>query len=121
MRRNSEAMCAAYSFQYKCSEFMKRLYAEFDRENLAFCLLKGESVARFYHEPFLRSTADVDIKIDYKDIGKCADILRKHGYDVLPFHKGYHHFECMHKVYGCMEVHVAFGSMKRMTYALKTR
>ena len=97
-----------YSFQYKRSEFMKSLYAEFDRENLAFCLLKGESVARFYHEPFLRSTADVDIKIDYKDIGKCADILRKHGYDVLPFHKGYHHFECMHKVYGCMEVHVAF-------------
>ncbi len=97
-----------YTFYHNRREYEKLLFEELRKENISFCLLKGDAVAQYYDEPLLRGSSDIDIKIAQEDIQSCVKILKKNGYSVEPLEEGHHHFECRHPVYGLLEVHLSF-------------
>ena len=97
-----------YSFQYSRREFLKELYEQLNKNNICFCVLKGDVLAQFYSEPLLRVASDVDIRVDKGDADRCMNILKENGYEIGALTAGEHHYECRHKKYGLLELHIAF-------------
>jgi hypothetical protein len=78
-----------------------------EENNIACCVLKGESVARLYHTPICRISNDTDILIDENDERMATKLLRNYGYTVEKRPPDLHHTNCFHPVAGHLELHVA--------------
>ena len=97
-----------YTFFNNRRENARRLFDGLRKSDIRFCLLKGDSVAQYYAEPLCRGSSDIDIKIEPEDADECTRFLEQNGYRVHPLKPGHHHFECVHPMYGLLEVHVSF-------------
>ncbi len=75
------------------------------KSNLKYCVLKGQTVARFYKYPDMRVSGDVDILIEPDKIQDWIELLKDADYLVGQVVKGKHHFEAKHPVGGLIEVH----------------
>lgn len=93
------------TFQYRRHDFMHRLFKKFDEENIKYCVLKGESVARFYHTPIARVSGDVDMLADSQKLNLCLDIMKDAGFEIDEQERDEHHIECRHPTTGLVEVH----------------
>lgn len=93
------------TFQYRRHDFMHRLFKKFDEKNIKYCVLKGESVARFYHTPIARVSGDVDILVEPEKLDLCLDIMKDAGFEIGEKEYSEHHVECRHSTTGLVEVH----------------
>ncbi|MCX7714266.1 MAG: nucleotidyltransferase family protein [Clostridia bacterium] len=98
-----------YSVGLSCrkNDIMHKTINMLEGKGIKCCILKGESVSRFYSVPACRISSDTDILIDGKNEKRCAKLLSEYGYKVQTRLKGSHHFECEHALGGILEVHVS--------------
>lgn len=53
----------------------------FEKENISFILLKGSVIRKYYPEPWMRTSCDIDILVHRNDIKHIIDFLtKKYGY-----------------------------------------
>lgn len=97
--------CARYDFIHK-------LLKTFADNGIACCILKGESVARFYHTPVARISSDVDILINPKKLDLCLKIMNENGFHVGNKVYESHQVECTHPSIGLVEIHTMMYGRK---------
>ena len=69
-----------YEKQEKCREYISKLLIE---NGIDFLFLKGATYAKFYDEPYLRISADIDILVSNNDFNKAKDIIINKGKFIL--------------------------------------
>ena len=84
------------------SEILKKL----ENSGIKCCILKGESLSRFYSSSALRTSGDIDVLISPDDEEKAIDILRENGFDVKERMWGCPHDVCYHEDIGRIELHI---------------
>lgn len=105
-------------FMIKCTSHSKRLVfihsiiKELELNGISCCILKGETVARYYNTPLSRISSDVDILIDPSKTDVCFEILKKHNFDIDRKHYESHQIRCYHKTAGLVEIHVGMYGKK---------
>lgn len=92
---------------YRRNYFVYNTINKLQKSGISCCLLKGESISRFYKVPVCRNSSDTDILIEISNEKKCRNLLKRLGYKVQPRFKGSHHFICTHPVGGVLEIHVS--------------
>ena len=85
---------------------LNELYEAFEKQQIGYCILKGESLSHVYHQPSLRISSDTDIYIRKKDQKTVIDILKRLDYQILPLQPNCHHWIAEHPVAGSVEIHV---------------
>lgn len=88
-------------------EFINKVIAELEASGVEVCVLKGQSLAQLYKEPDCRISGDVDLLVDIKDEQKAIEILRKFEFNVEARPYSSNHSECVHPVFGIVELHIA--------------
>lgn len=97
----------------------EQIKALFERESITFVLLKGSSIGKYYHEPWLRISSDIDILVHEKDAEAAKQLLisnlhyktRKYNYHDISMYspQGFHlelHFKILEnekKIDGLLE------------------
>lgn len=81
-------------------------FTALNNAGISFCLLKGESLAKLYHDANFRISADTDILVSEDNAEKAARIMEKLGYTVAEKFKTSHHICCTHPVGGLFEIHL---------------
>ena len=104
-----EIRCAA---QYRRYDFIHRLLKKIDEAGIKYCVLKGESVARFYHTPIARVSSDVDILVDPQKTDICLNIMEDMGFEVGDKEYESHQIECTHPIAGLVEIHTMMYGKK---------
>lgn len=111
------------SMQKEEIEEIKKLFNE---NQIAYVMLKGERLRRYYPESYLRYMCDFDILVDKKDLKKAEALLKDKGYtkgefsnhDITfnkkPFHIELHFKLIPEKLYGASYFNHPFTMMKRM-------
>ncbi|MBQ2986533.1 MAG: nucleotidyltransferase family protein [Tyzzerella sp.] len=76
----------------------------FEKENITFVLLKGSSIGKYYHEPWLRLSSDIDILVHAEDVERAKEVLiSKLNYKVRKYN---YHDICMYSQQGFhLELH----------------
>lgn len=69
------------------------------------CLLKGMTIADSFHEPYVRTTTDIDLLIDSKKLKTARNIMEGMGFEILYRSEGSHHLKCIRKDVGLIELH----------------
>lgn len=92
------------------TEYTSYILRKLEENGIDYCLLKGNSIARLYHEPDFRVSSDTDILIDPKDEDKVVNILAENGYKVEKRNTNDHHLQAFHPVGGLLEAHVMLYS-----------
>lgn len=93
------------SMQYMRYDFIHKLIKKFDDSGIENCILKGESIARFYHTPVARISSDVDILVNPQKVDLCLQIMKENGFDVGDKVYDSHQIECLHPKFGLVEIH----------------
>lgn len=93
------------SMQMKRVNFIHKIIYELKKSNIKCCVLKGESVSRFYKTPIARISSDTDIIVHKKDIKKTLLILKDNGFIIGDKIPGSHEIKCTHPVAGLVEIH----------------
>ena len=88
----------------KLAEVIKKL----ENNGISCCILKGQTLAKLYAEPFSRISSDIDIYIDSQDEKKSCKILAENGFEILERAFGSHHIKCISEVYGRIELHTEY-------------
>ena len=103
------ALCG---MQYRRYAIMHKMLKILNENGIETCVLKGESVARFYHTPIARVSSDFDILIDPKKLDLCLSILRENGFNTGARVYDSHQIECVHPVVGLVEIHIMMYGKK---------
>lgn len=83
------------------SEILK----QFEEKGIKYCVLKGESLARFYPASAFRVSGDIDVLVSPEDEQKAIDILRENDFSVNVRVGASHHSTCDHLIIGHIELH----------------
>lgn len=92
--------------QYRRYALMHEILKKLSEKGIETCILKGESVSRFYHTPIARISGDFDILINPKKLDLCLEVLRENGFDTGEIVYESHQVECVHPVIGLVEIHI---------------
>lgn len=82
-----------------------KLFEELEKNKVKYCLLKGEALAQFYHNPELRISGDTDIFVVEEDKDKALKTIEAFGFEVDPHIAISHHIEANHPIGGKLEIH----------------
>ena len=85
--------------------FIHNVIKKLEDRGISCCILKGESVARYYHTPNARISSDADILIDKSKTKECLEFLRNEGFDVEDENYESHQIRCVHPACGLIEIH----------------
>lgn len=102
--------------------YVKSLIEKFNRENINYCILKGETLSILYAEPESRISSDVDILVsDKEEFIKAKEILMKEGFLIINEMASSHQLEFVHKIYGTIELHsdICDGIAKKIWFENK--
>lgn len=69
-----QQMLAIYRFERLNYEYL-RICALFDREKIAYMPLKGAVLRKFYPEPWMRTSCDIDILVKEEQLTRALDVL----------------------------------------------
>lgn len=58
-------------------DYKKKLIKLFDDKNIKYIFIKGETLARYYDEPYLRFSSDLDVVIHKDDYDSALNLLEK--------------------------------------------
>ncbi len=86
--------------------FSHKILREFKKENIKYCVIKGETLSKLYYKPECRISSDVDVYIGNENEKKACKILNDFGYRIEPKSDDANHYSCFHPDYGEMELHV---------------
>lgn len=100
------------AMQIRRQNALNELYDALEKNQIEYCIIKGESMSHLYHQPSLRISSDTDIYIHEEDEKVVSDIIRKLHYEILPFYPTSHHLVAVHSVAGRVEIHLRFYSEK---------
>ena len=92
--------------------YVHNLLGEFAINDIVGCILKGESLARYYAVPESRESADVDILIPKDREKESIRLLEKNGFKIQKREYGSHHFRAVHPVVGLLEIHTSMYGKK---------
>lgn len=92
--------------QIRRQSILNKLYDTFEKSQIKYCILKGESLSHLYYYPSLRISSDVDIYIDKRDIKDVIDILVGLDYEILSSSPDSHHLVANHPIVGKVEIHL---------------
>lgn len=98
--------------QFMRLNYVHNLLKEFEKNEIGYCILKGESVSRFFHTPIARISSDFDILIEPKMIDKCLAIMEKKGFKNGEKVFESHQIECTHPIAGLVEIHTMMYGKK---------
>lgn len=88
---NQAQFLAIYRYENIKYEF-DRILSLFDRENIDCIVLKGSVLRRYYPEPWMRTSCDIDILIHDEDSERAIGLLEKeYGYTLKG--KNYHDYQ----------------------------
>ncbi len=77
----NQTMLAVYRHEIKMAE-LKSISELFENEKIEHLQLKGQTVARFYPEPWMRTSCDIDILVSPNDLSRAKTLLcEKLGYE----------------------------------------
>ena len=77
-----QIMLAMYRYEVKLAEIIS-ISELFESERLEFLQLKGQTIARYYPEPWMRTSCDIDILVSEDEVGRAKTLLcEKLGYEV---------------------------------------
>lgn len=83
-----------------------RVIRALEEAGVPCCVLKGESLAQLYYKPECRVSGDVDLFIDKKHEFTACRVLQQDGYLIETKSEGANHYNCQHKQFGELELHV---------------
>ncbi len=87
--------------------FLINLLKKLEKNGIKAVVLKGYSVARFFKNPFLRISGDIDLLVDCDNEKAAKKILEKTNFKLIHKRKPHeHHSSYKHPVYGMLELHV---------------
>ena len=98
--------------QYRRYALMHEMLKKLSEKGVETCILKGESVSRFYHTPIARVSSDLDILINPKKLDLCLSILRENGFHTGEIEYESHQVRCVHPVVGLVEIHIMMYGKK---------
>lgn len=110
-RLHSEFMMKC-GVQYRRYDFIHNLLKKLDDCNIKACVLKGESLARFYDTPIARVSSDVDILIEPHKVDLCLKTMRDLGFEIGDKNYESHQIECTHPIAGLVEIHTMMYGKK---------
>lgn len=55
----------------------QRIYKIFSDENISFVPLKGAVVRKYYNEPYMRTSCDIDVLIHEEDLTRATELLKE--------------------------------------------
>ncbi len=88
--------------------YMAGLLRRLEEKGIGYCILKGESLSGLYGDSVSRISSDVDLWIDSEEeIPTVLNFLAEDGFTVKPNLSESHQTECVHPIYGLIEVHNA--------------
>lgn len=93
--------------------YIRCIFDEMNKNNIAFVILKGESVAAVYKEPELRISGDVDILVDEKDEEKTLGIFSKYGYSYTKRPEWGNETALYHPTRKMAEIHISLHDKSR--------
>lgn len=85
--------------------FVHSVFEEFEKNNISYCVLKGETLSLLYPDKSCRISGDTDILIDKAAISQVSDILANKGFELEELFPTSHHLVGKHPVGGVMECH----------------
>ena len=91
--------------EYRRYGFIHNMLKKLESEGIECCILKGESIARFYNTPIARVSGDVDILINPKKLDLCLDLMKDMGFEIGEKVYESHQVVCRHQIAGIVEVH----------------
>lgn len=98
--------------QYKRLSFIHSLMKKLEENGIECCILKGESISRFYHTPIARVSSDADILINPEKLDNCLKIMEDMGFTIGEKVYESHQIECTHPIAGLVEIHtMMYGKM----------
>lgn len=98
--------------QYRRYALMHEVLKKLNEKGVETCILKGESVSRYYHTPIARISGDFDILINPKKLDLCLGVLRENGLKTGEIVYESHQIECVHPVIGLVEIHIMMYGKK---------
>lgn len=90
------------------NDHVAALAALFDGEGIRYAVMKGQTVARFYTNPLLRVSGDIDVYVAERDFGRACSLMERQGYAMTDY-------TMLHATYskkGCPEVEIHFAVQK---------
>lgn len=99
-------------FFFQCVKNMQHMYAlrkllnAFDKADIPYAVLKGESLASLYPHPECRISSDIDLYVHPEDESRAVDVLLAHGVQVEPRIPHAHHCNCKSNACGKIELHI---------------
>lgn len=87
-------------------QIIHKLIKAFEKEDIAFCILKGDSLSHLYAVPECRISSDTDILISPIQKNKSVKILKNLGFDVQVLSVTSHHIRATHPIAGLVELHL---------------
>ncbi len=61
-------------------EQLKQIEEKLQKQNIKYCVLKGEEIAKYYTFPEMRYSLDIDIYVEPKDVSGAQEIMLTLGY-----------------------------------------
>lgn len=98
--------------QYRKYALTHEILKKLNEKGVETCVLKGESLSRFYHTPIARTSSDFDILINPKKLDLCLNILRENGFKIGEIVYESHQIECVHPIVGLVEIHIMMYGKK---------
>ena len=81
---------------------------QFENENIPYALLKGNTVAVLYSDPYSRISGDVDLLVNPKDEKRASELLLKNGFIQQKIRMDDDkHGILVHPVIGILELHIS--------------
>ena len=78
---SSDHMLAVFRYR-RLTDELSRLHTLFEENEIAHIALKGSVLREFYPEPWMRTSCDIDILVNKKDLGLAKSLLtEKFGYE----------------------------------------
>lgn len=76
-----QQMLAVFRYEHINYE-ISRISEAFERERIPFIMLKGSVIRKYYPEPWMRTSCDIDILVKPNDVDRAASVLaREYGYE----------------------------------------
>jgi hypothetical protein len=81
-----------------------------EKNNIDYCVLKGETLAQLYCEPDCRISSDTDILIDKRNEKKALNIMKSNGFIIVPRNAMNNQTVCWHPDAGTIEFHISINT-----------
>ncbi len=84
---------------------VKNLLETLQKNEIDFCILKGDTLSVLYNTPQTRISSDTDIFVGQQGFKKALSVLKDQGFEIEPIVATSHHAIAHHSIAGRIEIH----------------